>query len=72
MGCLTARRSLGKAPVHPPYWSAGLTAENTCTVTTNRVKQSTFTVHRIENLTFWHWSSLTNPNTRIITGLTPG
>ena len=34
-------------------------AENTCTVTINRVKKSTFAVHRNKkNLNFCHWSSL--------------
>ena len=43
--------------------------KNVGTVTTNKVKQSTFTVHRIENLNICHWSGLLKYNTRIITGL---
>ena len=66
---IQARRYLSNNSTSCRTGPPALLAENTCTVTTNKVKQSTNTVHRIENMNFCHWSDLINDNTRIITGL---
>ena len=59
----SGQKLLGESLVHLPYWSTVLA--ETCTVTTKRDKQSTFT--RIKNINFLHWSGLINQNIRIIT-----